>query len=207
MVDADVLFGIDAAEPGFGNLMEGHQRRQYVRRRVLVLHRPQAAEGVNGHQAVALGPTLAGHVVDKPLPIPRRGTALEGPHDEPDVIPDLQIVIEHLGGIDRGAKPPYDEFKPVLDLAKHPNLTIKLPGFGEFCHLPHPFAHIPPLADMALEAFGPQRIMWGSDYPPVSSREGYNNALRFPMEYFSHLSEEDRSWIFGRTARKVWKFE
>jgi len=51
-------------------------------------------------------------------------------------------------------------------------LTIKLPGFGEFCELPCPFEAVPPLAEMALEAFGPQRVMWGSDYPPVSSREG-----------------------------------
>ena len=59
---------------------------------------------------------------------------------------------------------------------------------------------------MALEAFGPQRMMWGSDYPPVSSREGYDNALRFPMDYFRALSEDERAWIFGRTAMKVWKF-
>ena len=42
--------------------------------------------------------------------------------------PDLQIVIEHLAGVGAEAVPPYDEFKRVLALAKHPNLTIKLPG-------------------------------------------------------------------------------
>ncbi len=124
-----------------------------------------------------------------------------------ETFPDLQIVIEHLAGVGRGAQPPYEEFKRALELARRPNLSIKLPGFGEFCDPPHPFAPIPPLADMALEAFGPQRVMWGSDYPPASSREGYNNALQFPMEYFSALSEDEREWIFGRTALKIWKFE
>jgi len=123
-----------------------------------------------------------------------------------NTFPDLQIVIEHLAGIGRGAQPPYDEFKKVLSLAERPNLTIKLPGFGEFCALPHPFAHIPPLAEMTIEAFGPQRVMWGSDFPPVSSREGYDNALRFPMEYLSGLTQEEREWIFGRTALRAWKF-
>jgi len=121
--------------------------------------------------------------------------------------PDLQIVIEHLGGIGHGAQPPYAEFKQLLKLAERPNLYIKLPGFGEFCDLPHPFSSIPPFAQMAIEAFGPERVMWGSDFPPVSSREGYDNALRFPMEYLADLSREEREWIFGRTALKVWKLE
>ncbi len=120
--------------------------------------------------------------------------------------PELSIVIEHLGGIGRGCHPPYIEFEPITQLASYPNLTIKLPGFGEICELPHPFTYIPPLVDMALEAFGPKRIMWGSDYPPVSTREGYDNSLTFPQSYFSALSEDERSWIFGRTALQVWKF-
>jgi L-fuconolactonase len=119
--------------------------------------------------------------------------------------PNLSIVIEHLGGVGRGALPPYSEFQQVLALARYPNLTIKLPGFGEFCELPHPFSHIPPLVDMTLTAFGPQRIMWGSDWPPVSSREGYGNALQVPLDYLTQLSEDEKAWIFGRTAQVVWR--
>jgi L-fuconolactonase len=119
--------------------------------------------------------------------------------------PDLQLVIEHLGGIGRDAQPPYAEFQQVLALARYPNLTIKLPGFGEFCELPHPFAHIPPLVEMTLEAFGPQRIMWGSDWPPVSAREGYKNSLQFPLAYLAQLSAEEKAWIFGRTAQRIWR--
>jgi len=48
--------------------------------------------------------------------------------------------------------------------------------------------------------------MWGSDYPPVSRREGYDNSLKVPMDYLSGLSSEDREWIFGKTALKIWRF-
>ena len=48
--------------------------------------------------------------------------------------------------------------------------------------------------------------MWGSDYPPVSLREGYRNALRFPMEHMPFCSREDLEWIFGKTALSLWKF-
>jgi len=123
-----------------------------------------------------------------------------------ETFPDLEIFIEHLGGANHDMKLPYREFKSVLALSRCPNLLIKLPGFGEFCQLPYPFADVPPLARMVVEAFSPQRVMWGSDYPPVSTREGYNHSLEFPLSYFSDLGREDREWIFGRTALSVWGF-
>lgn len=119
--------------------------------------------------------------------------------------PDLRIAIEHLGGVHGDDGPPYDAFRKALAFAgARPSLSMKLPGFGEFCHVPLPFDPIPPLPRLALEAFGPERLMWGSDFPPVSSREGYANALRVPLEYFSDLSAADREWVFGRAAQRVW---
>lgn len=121
--------------------------------------------------------------------------------------PDLPIVLEHLGGIGTGSEATEENFRAVAQLARHPNLTIKLPGFGEFCAPPHPFATIPPWVDLTLESFGPRRMMWGSDYPPVSSREGYLNSLRTPQGYLARLSDDERAWIFGRTALTVWKMQ
>ena len=73
--------------------------------------------------------------------------------------PDLQIVLEHLAGASQQMPPPYTVFQSVLKLAERPTLSIKLPGFGEFCPLPYPFTQVAPLAKMALEAFGPKRIL------------------------------------------------
>ncbi len=59
---------------------------------------------------------------------------------------------------------------------------------------------IPPLLEQAYEAFGSERMMWGSDLPPVSGREGYRSALRLTMEQFASRSGEERDRIFGRVA-------
>jgi L-fuconolactonase len=133
--------------------------------------------------------------------------------------PNLNIIIEHLGGV--GAffgqgradpTPAYDIYNRVLALAKYPNTYMKVPGLGEICPRPMPmvqpmpFTDIPPVVEMALDAFGANRLMWGSDFPPSASREGYGNTLRFPREHVKFKSEEDKEWVFGKTAMTLWKF-
>ena len=57
------------------------------------------------------------------------------------------------------------------------------------------------------EAFGARRMMWGSDFPPVSFREGYANALRFAAQLIPLASYEDRAYLLGRTALSHWRFD
>ncbi len=124
-----------------------------------------------------------------------------------EALPDLPLVIEHLGGVGHQPDPPYTAYRKVLGLARYPNVYMKVGGFGEFCQEPFPFRQIPPVAEMALDAFGPTRLMWGSDYPPSGRREGYRNALQFPLEHIPFRSDADREWVFGRTALSLWRFE
>ena len=94
-------------------------------------------------------------------------------------VPDLKIVLEHLAGVgaialgDRGprAEPPYADYQQALKLAGYPNTYMKIHGMGEICPPPFPYPEIPPLVEMAYHAFGSRRMMWGSDFPPVSLRE------------------------------------
>ncbi|HUG60659.1 MAG TPA: amidohydrolase family protein, partial [Methylomirabilota bacterium] len=106
-----------------------------------------------------------------------------------------------------------DARRRTFGLARFPNVFIKIPGLGEFCSraqplaAPNPFAQPePPLLEQALDAFGSHRLMWGSDFPPVSAREGYGNALRLPRERFAALpnvTDDDLVRIFGGTALSV----
>ena len=60
--------------------------------------------------------------------------------------------------------------------------------------------------EMALEVFGVERMMWGSDYPPVSNREGYGNALDGIKTHPAFKTDEEREWIMGRTAIETFNF-
>ena len=46
-------------------------------------------------------------------------------------------------------------------------------------------------------------MMWGSDFPPVSSREGYRNALNGVLGHPSLSKMSDREWVMGKTASVV----
>lgn len=127
-------------------------------------------------------------------------------------LPKLKIIIEHLGRGGDDSSPTWDTYRKVLALSRYPNAYMKIPGLGEFCQRPmpfvqpFPFGEIPPLIEMAVEAFGAKRLMWGSDFPPSASREGYHNALQWPMERVKYASEADRDWVFGNTAATIWRF-
>lgn len=128
-----------------------------------------------------------------------------------EAVPDLPIIIEHLGGVkhNNSPDPPYPLAQQVCDLARYPNTTIKIHGLGEFAkrQMPataFPFEQpIPPFLQMAYDAFGPARMMWGSDYPPVSGREGYRNSLQFTLDQFGDKPQAEIDQIFGGTALKL----
>jgi L-fuconolactonase len=125
----------------------------------------------------------------------------------------VPVVLEHLGGL---ARPDVGDRAamqgPVLELAGFPKAHLKLPGLGQLAArgpaLPAegpPFDTGPAVAllQAAVAAFGPSRVMWGSDYPVVSSREGYENALRWTEVALAGLTVADRSLVFGGTAARV----
>lgn len=117
---------------------------------------------------------------------------------------NLKIVLEHLGGVDRGTAHPHTEYKKVLGLARYSNVYMKVPGLGELCprpipfRQPFPFESVPPLIEMATEAFGPGRLMWGSDFPPSPAGRGTGTRCGCPWSMFSSGAKRPGSGCLGR---------
>ena len=131
-----------------------------------------------------------------------------------EAVPSLPIVIEHLGSLNRptGDAGEEERLRQVFGLSRFPNVLMKIHGLGEFSQRampvkePFPFEEpIPPLLELAYAAFGPDRLMWGSDFPPVSGREGYGNALRLTLAQFAARPEAEREQIFGGVARTIFR--
>ncbi|MFZ2100756.1 MAG: amidohydrolase family protein [Oricola sp.] len=130
-------------------------------------------------------------------------------------VPRLQIVLEHMGSINHPLQeqPPFPLRRAVFRLGKFPNVNLKIHGLGEFSirKKPHDggFIFRPEalgIVELAFEAFGADRVMWGSDYPPVSGREGYRNALLLTSEHISRLYGEGvLAKVLGHNAARIFK--
>jgi L-fuconolactonase len=57
-----------------------------------------------------------------------------------------------------------------------------------------------PYLDVALEAFGPGRLMIGSDWPVCKVAAGYGEAMQIVEEYIARLSPSEKAGILGENA-------
>jgi predicted TIM-barrel fold metal-dependent hydrolase len=131
-----------------------------------------------------------------------------------DNCPKTHFCLEHLlrsPGNDV-AQPPYTHYAEALECARWPNTSAKVPGLGEIMKRPprlpagFPWTTIPPHYEMAKAAFGVERMMWGSNFPPCAAKEGYRNALNWIRELPVFQNDGDAEWIFGKSAAKLWGF-
>ncbi len=129
-------------------------------------------------------------------------------------LPDLRVIVEHLGFVGRDDDPSYGNYQKILALARYPNTYMKVPGLGEIMPRPMPardptfdINDVPPVIAMAIEAFGAGRLMLGTDYPPCSNREGYANVVRFVREYLARRSTAEQEAILGGTAASLFSFK
>ena len=88
--------------------------------------------------------------------------------------PELRIVIDHCGMPAPPTAPPTDDLlatlPELLALAEHPNIAVKLTGMPVLIPDAYPFPKLWPALHRMLEAFGPERLLWGSDVHRVTGR-------------------------------------
>lgn len=123
---------------------------------------------------------------------------LEPVHRLAEEVPGLTIVIDHLGKLDLSESS--DRWTRLLELAAEPNVMVKLSGFRV---LGHDWSELPRLMTSCVEAFGPDRLMWGSDSPGALKIHSYQQTLE-PILTLD-LEPKERELILDDTARKIFK--
>jgi predicted TIM-barrel fold metal-dependent hydrolase len=56
------------------------------------------------------------------------------------------------------------------------------------------------------QAFGPQRLMWATDWPIIEGVSTYDKALKVVREDMAFLNAEDKRWMLSKTVERVWNF-
>ena len=123
-----------------------------------------------------------------------------------DAFPNQKFVIDHLakpdikqGLIDQWAK-------HMEHLSKRPNVCCKLSGMiTEADHDNWDYQHLVPYMDVVLEHFGPERLMFGSDWPVCLLAGAYDQVLGVVKKYVSELSEVEQSYIMSENASNFYE--
>lgn len=118
--------------------------------------------------------------------------------------PGVPIVIDHLGHPDPRSGADGGDFGAVLDLARHPKVSMKLSGFYHFSHERFPYADCRSLVRAAYERLGPERLLWGSDFPHVLLACGYARSRRVLEEALVSWSAAERGCVLGGNARGLY---
>lgn len=120
-------------------------------------------------------------------------------------MPDLPLVIDHLAKPEIAAGNIEDWAKELAAAALHPNLYCKLSGLvTEAGWDTWKAADLMPYIETALEAFGADRCMFGSDWPVCTLAANYQEVHAALLESLSSISEDERSMIFGGTAARFY---
>jgi L-fuconolactonase len=64
-----------------------------------------------------------------------------------------------------------------------------------------------PYLDVIFEAFGPERIMFGSDWPVCTLAGSYARVVGLVFDYIEHLSADEQAAVWGRTATQFYSLE
>ncbi|QIY99866.1 amidohydrolase [Streptomyces sp. S1D4-11] len=120
--------------------------------------------------------------------------------------PELTFVLDHLGKppIATGTLQPWAT--AVRGLAAFPNTVCKLSGMVTEVDLAKwTVDELRPYADTVLDAFGPGRLMFGSDWPVCTLAASYGQVVDVAEELTGGLGTEERTEIFGGTATRVYR--
>jgi predicted TIM-barrel fold metal-dependent hydrolase len=113
--------------------------------------------------------------------------------------PGLKLIVDHLGRVSRVQDAAgFANLPELLALAKFPNVAIKATGAPSYSSEPYPYRNIQPYLRQIYDAFGPERMFWGTDITrmPCSWRQ----CVTLFTEELPWLSEHDKELIMGRAV-------
>ena len=120
--------------------------------------------------------------------------------------PDQPFVVDHLAKPTiRAAAFDAEWAAGLRELARRPHVTCKLSGVvTEVRDAGWSGALIQPYLDVALEAFGPSRLMFGTDWPVCRLKCEYADWVAAVRGYIAPLSAAEQAAIMGGTAARVY---
>jgi L-fuconolactonase len=112
--------------------------------------------------------------------------------------PGLKLTLDHLS-VPKGKKngEAFAHIDDLTKLAALPNIAVKATSLTHYTTDPYPHKTVFEPFRKVLDAFGPQRVFWGTDVTKLEPGT-YREAVTLITEEMPGLSEDDKTWIMGR---------
>jgi predicted TIM-barrel fold metal-dependent hydrolase len=113
----------------------------------------------------------------------------------------LEIVVDHLAiPVEATGDAAFAGLGDVLALAAHPNVAVKVSALPCHSRERYPFRDLHAHLRRVFDAFGPSRMLFGSDYSRLPC--AYEDAIRLFTEALEFLGSSDRAEIMGAAAAR-----
>jgi predicted TIM-barrel fold metal-dependent hydrolase len=130
-------------------------------------------------------------------------------------LPGLTVVLNHLGfwpaafRADDHGRPRFESaygdenLEAVCALARFPRVHVLLTGMYAFAAGPPPYDDLRPVTAALLEAYGPRRLLLGSDWPWIGREPGYSETLAAVDAHLAGLTGDELARVRGGNALEL----
>jgi predicted TIM-barrel fold metal-dependent hydrolase len=120
-----------------------------------------------------------------------------------EMLPELTVVIDHMADcpIDQPA-----QLEKLIALRRYPKVFAKISHTWSISKQAYPWLDAQEYVKRLHQAYGPQRLMWATDWPIIEGYSTYDKALRVVRDEMKFLNSDDRQWMLSKTIERVWPF-
>lgn len=117
--------------------------------------------------------------------------------------PGANVLLDHLNGLPLDPERHAPLIDATIHIAKYPNMHVKVTDVQGKSKEDYPFSDTYDLIECIYDAYGPQRLLWSTDFPGVMVKCSYANAVELVRTHIPFFTDDDKDWIFHKMAENI----
>jgi len=202
-----VVGWLDLFDPAHRDHYERYRKHpKFVGFRIMIQEMPDAGRVLEPAFVQALQWYAS---IDVPVDLLVKSHQLDALNELLDAVPGLRGVIDHIGK-PRIADQVFEPWAAQMErAAKHPNVYCKISGMvTEADHQAWRLEHFQRYIAHIIRIFGPERVMFGSDWPVCLLAASYDEVVEVAMSAIPQTwGERERALLFGENARRFYRLQ
>lgn len=122
-----------------------------------------------------------------------------------EACPDVQFVLDHCGVPDVKARQLDPWRRDISALAARPNVACKVSGVVAYGPADWTVDDLRPYVEHVIEAFGWDRVVWGSDWPVCTQTADLTRWVAAARELTKGASDSEKERLFGLNAERIYR--